>query len=149
VAEVSGLFVAQYFQHAVALLLFSEKFGRYRSSLVSVDDDVFGGRNQAMLDPPVSSQAFLIGAGVEESEEKCLVVFNYRQEHLGRMSLRVVVVHAVAGKATEVDFVEVVVPVIDGEHDVFLIQPPNVRQMGNERAIHHVPKLLVVLQLLI
>ena len=40
-------------------------------------------------------------------------------------------------------------PVIDCQHDVFLVQPPAIRQLRDERAVNHVPKLLVVLQLLL
>lgn len=65
--------VSENLKHGFVALLFGEKFGGVVAIFIFVDDDVFGCRNEAVLNAAIAAQAFLIGAGVEESDVKRLV----------------------------------------------------------------------------
>src|SRR5690606_7777743 len=84
-----------------------------------------------------------------ESYILLLFLLYFWQVDIELMCLGVVIVHAVTGKASERDIVVFLIPVVDRQHNVFLVQAPTVRQLGDEGAINHIPKFLVVLQFLI
>ena len=65
------------------------------------------------------------------------------------MRLPVVIVLAVAGQPSEENPLVLAVPVIDGEQNVPLVDPPDVGQRRHERAVDHIPALAIVLLLLV
>lgn len=59
--------IAQNLEHGLVALLFGEEFGDVVSLLVLVDDDVFWGRDETMLNAPIAANALLVGSRVKKS----------------------------------------------------------------------------------
>src|SRR5919199_6323353 len=65
------------------------------------------------------------------------------------MSLSIIKVVRIACQSTQVNFLVWTIPVIHRQHNILLTHAPRIWDLGYERTIDHVPKLLVVLQLLV
>ena len=142
--------VSEYAEHrAVGLLLGEEPRVVFVVGLVAVDDDVLRGGDQAVLDASEPAERLLVGSRVEESDVLRVPGFEFREEDGVRVALRVVEVLAVAGQSAQQHALVLLVPVVDGEHDVALVDAPGVGQRGDERRVDHVPVLAVVLLFLV
>src|SRR5688500_6951463 len=73
--------VPQYFQHACAALLGGEQLRRHLAVFVAIDQDMFRRRNKTMLNAAVSSEGFLICAGMKKAYVKRFFVVDHRQKH--------------------------------------------------------------------
>ena len=107
------------------------------------------GGDQAVLDAAEAAERLLVGTRVEESDVLRVALLELGQEDGVGVALRVVEVLAVARQSAEQHALVLLVPVVDGQHDVALVDTPRVGQGGDERRVDHVPVLAVVLLLLI
>ena len=101
-----------------------------------------------MLNAAVAADGFLIGPRVEKTDILRSSP-QFRQKDRIRVRLPVVIVLAVAGQPSEENPLVLAVPVIDGEQNVPLVDPPDVGQRRHERAVDHIPALAIVLLLLV
>lgn len=141
--------IAEDFQHGLVALFFGEEFCGVVAVLVFVDDDVFWGGDEAMLDTAVAAEAFLVGAGVEEADIEGFVFLELWEEDGVGVGVGVVVVFAVAGQTAEKDALVFAVPVVDRQHDEALVDAPSVGEGGDEGGVDHIPELAVVLLFLV
>ena len=120
--------IAQNPHHRPVALLFGEQPGIILVvTFVAVDDDVLRRRDQAMLNAAVAADGFLIGPRVEKTDILRSSP-QFRQKDRIRVRLPVVIVLAVAGQPSEENPLVLAVPVIDGEQNVPLVDPPDVGQ---------------------
>src|SRR5690606_18218966 len=102
--------------------------------------------NQTMLYTPVPAQRFLISTGMEKSYILRFAFSDFWQINIEMMGLRIVVIHAVAGEASEGYIMILLIPVVYRQHNIFLVQAPTVRQLGYKGAVYHIPELLFILK---
>ena len=101
-----------------------------------------------MLDSPETTQRFLIGSGVEEPD--VLGFFGkFGQEDGVGVRFPAVIVFAVTGQSSQENPMVFVIPMVDRQQNVTLIDPPSVGQGRHERTVDHVPAFAVVLLLLV
>ena len=86
---------------------------------------------------------------MEEADILRLVLGELRKEDSVGVRLAIVVVLAVAGQTAQVNTLVLLVPIVDGKHNVALLDTPRVGQSSDERAVDHIPELAVVLLLLV
>ena len=86
---------------------------------------------------------------MEKTDVLRVARFEFGQEDGVGVRLGVVEILAVARQPAEEDALVLLVPVVDGKHDVTLVDAPRVGQGGDERRVDHVPVLAVVLLLLV
>lgn len=134
---------------AVALLLGEETGVVFVVTLVAVNDNVFRGGDQTVLNAAEAAQRLLVGARMEETDVLRLTGRQFRQEDRIGVGLAAVIVLAVAREAAEEHPLVLLVPVVDSQQRVTLIDTPDVRQRRHERTVDHVPALAVVLLLLV
>lgn len=119
--------ISQDAEHRAVGLFFGEQAGVvFVVVLVPVDDDVFGGRNQTVLDAAEAAQRLLIGSRVEKSDVLRVARFELGQEDGVGVALHVIEILAVAGEAAEENPLVLLVPVVYREHDVALVDPPRI-----------------------
>lgn len=76
-----GHLIAQRFEHGFKTLFFGEKLGVVFPVFVEVDNDVFGGGNEAMLNSAVTANRFLVSPCVEKSEiESIFMVIFWKED---------------------------------------------------------------------
>ena len=142
--------ISQDAEHRAVGLFFGEQAGVvFVVVLVPVDDDVFGGRNQTVLDAAEAADRLLIGSRMEEADILRIPRFELGQEDRVDVRFRVVEIFAVAGQAAQQHTLVFFVPVVDRQHDVALVDAPRIGQSRDEGAVDHVPVLAVVLLFLI
>ena len=142
--------ISQDAEHRAVGLFFGEQAGVvFVVVLVPVDDDVFGGRNQTVLDAAEAAVRLLIGSRMEEADILRIPRFELGQEDRVDVRFRVVEIFAVAGQAAQQHTLVFFVPVVDRQHDVALVDAPRIGQSRDEGAVDHVPVLAVVLLFLI
>ena len=119
--------ISQDAEHRAVGLFFGEQAGVvFVVVLVPVDDDVFGGRNQTVLDAAEAAQRLLIGSRVEKSDVLRVARFELGQEDGVGVRLGVVEILAVAGQSSEQYALVLLVPVVDRQHDVALVDAPRI-----------------------
>lgn len=62
------LFIPKYLEHAFTVLFAPEKLRGDSPPLVTVDDDMLGSGNQAMLNTAIAAKALLVRPCVEKTE---------------------------------------------------------------------------------
>ncbi len=102
-----------------------------------------------MLDAAEAAERLLIGSRMEQADVLRIALFQFGQENGVRVALRIVEIFAVAGQSAEEDPLIFLIPIVDGQHDVALVDAPCVGQCGDERRVDHVPVLAIVLLLLV
>ena len=99
-----------------------------------------------MLDSSITGNRLLICSGMEKSDiERVSAVPDIRKEDGIGMSLRIVIILAVAGKTAEEHPVVFIIPLVDRQENKPLVKAPCVRQRSHERVVNHIPALSVVL----
>ncbi len=106
--------ISQDAEHRAVGLFFGEQAGVvFVVVLVPVDDDVFGGRNQTVLDAAEAADRLLIGSRMEEADILRIPRFELGQEDRVDVRFRVVEIFAVAGQAAQQHTLVFFVPVVD------------------------------------
>lgn len=145
-----SVLIAQNAKHRTVRLLFGKKTCIvFVVALVAVDDDVLRCRNQTVLNAAETAQRLLVGSRVEEPDILCVALLQLRQEDGVGVRFGVVEILAIAGQSAQQHALVLLVPVVDRQHDVALVDAPRVGQGGDERRVDHVPVLTVVLLFLI
>ena len=94
--------ISQDAEHRAVGLFFGEQTGVvFVVVFVPVDDDVFGGRNQTVLDAAEAADRLLIGSRMEEADILRIPRFELGQEDRVDVRFRVVEIFAVAGQAAQ------------------------------------------------
>ena len=110
---------------------------------------MLGCRYQTVLDAAEAAERLLISPRMEETDILRLTECELRKEDGVGVGFAAVIVLAVARKPAEEHPLVLLVPIIDGEQRITLVDAPDVRQRRHERTVNHVPALPVVLLLLI
>lgn len=119
--------ISQDAEHRAVGLFFGEQAGVvFVVVLVPVDDDVFGGRNQTVLDAAEAADRLLIGSRMEEADILRIPRFELGQKDRVDVRFRVVEIFAVAGQAAQQHTLVLLVPVVDRQHDVALVDAPRI-----------------------
>lgn len=66
--------VSQNFEHRFVALFLGEEFGDVFAVFVLIDNDMLRGRDEAVLDAAIATEALLVGSSVEESDVKGVVL---------------------------------------------------------------------------
>ena len=119
--------ISQDAEHRAVGLFFGEQAGVvFVVRLVAVDDHVLRGGDQAVLDAAEAAERLLVGARVEESDVLRVALLELGQEDGVGVALRIVEVFAVARQSAEQHALVLLVPVVDRQHDVALVDAPRI-----------------------
>ena len=88
-------------------------------------------------------------ARVEEAYIQGLILLQLGQEDRIGVRLATIKVLAIAGEATEEHTLILLIPIVDWEHNVALVDTPSVWQCSHKRRVNHIPLLTIVLLLLV
>ena len=142
--------VAEDTKHRTITLLLGKESGVILAGLlVDVDEDVLGCGGQTVLNTAKAAHRLLISTRVEEADIEGLLVVELGQEDGIGVGLAAVEVLAIAGEATEEDTLILLVPMVDGQQRIALVDTPDVGKGGHKRAVDHIPTLPIVLLLLV
>lgn len=92
-----------------------------------------------MLNATKTTQCLLIGAAVEESDVLFASDFHFRKEDGVGMHFGIVIILAIAGQSAEVYAFILLVPVVDREEGVTLVDGPGIGKSRHEGTVDHVP----------
>ena len=102
-----------------------------------------------MLNAAETTQRLLVSSRVEETDILRFVLREFGEEDRIGMRLTIVVVLTVAGQTAQVNTLVLLVPIVDGKHNVALLDTPGIGQSSDERTVDHIPELAIVLLLLV
>ena len=68
---------------------------------------------------------------------------------LGTVGFGVVEILTIASQTAQEYSLVLLIPIVDGQHNISLVNTPRIGQCSHKRAIDHIPELAVVLLLLV
>ena len=119
--------ITQDFQHGFKTLLFRPEFCRDLFSLfIDVYQNMFGRWNQAVLDPAITANRFLISASVEHADVLHFGLVELWQINRVAVFFGVVEIFTVASQPAKKHALIFHVPIVDGQQDKFLVDRPGI-----------------------
>jgi len=117
IPEIKILLISQDFQNIFRFLPFAENLVLQVTVFIFLDQDVSRLRHQAMVNPAVTPNHFLIRARVEEPDIQRLGIAENRKVDGIRMLFGIVIIIRIAGKPAQKNPFIRIFPTVQRKHD--------------------------------